>query len=744
MLTTTLAGEPFNLMTVVKDDMIVNETHSQGEQDTLNAHSKTVQKQKGKQKQMSIEFFASPMRKKHRADNELSHTKVLKRPKLETSHEKNGSSSIASEVIEIEIGGKDQKTHGENNNDDEDQEESEESIDQEIMDLATESDHEEIENVEAADAEKSQSELRKLKREQEREQKQLQKQIEEEKKRILKQQKKEEEAERRRLKKEKEEEERRSKREKIEAEREAKRQQKEREKEEKQKKREEEAKLKEEKRKREEEEKTKKKEELERKRHEKILEKQKLEEEKEQKKLEEEEKIKKRSITNFFKVKPTLSDGNVESTANSLTTSQTTGILAAAQVQKVNTEESEKSEFQQYFLPFYVKPNAKLAETIKKEISSKWDEFLKSPSSFIDEPRKVSKEKPIFEGKTERAFDVLKCLNAGSMNEANRLFREVPLRYIKFYEKKQPPYFGTFSYTMSDVEEPGLDLRLQPWSKITLKRSGGAVDIEEAPAGEEAVINYEYDSELEGENAEGEDDEDGEDLDSADEEDDDDDEAGSSDIDEFVEKDSAEVTSGERESEGSGGQMKKRRVIGPLVPALRHCQDEIADGDEFGEYFTTLRWERMNSDIDFPIDPFKNYWKKQGSTKTEKEENVPSTSMQGKTLTSALMSGAKDSEASATSSKAAAAAAATGSTVPLGVKKKVITNAEHVRILLAFVDSHKTLSLNTLAELAVKDGASQGVLGDYSRAVVKNTVKANASFDKKTGWQVLADGAVDT
>ena len=741
MLTTTLAKKPFNVMTVVQDEIIVNENHSQSEQDTSNAQSKPVQKQKGKQKQMSIEFFALPMRKKHRVENEESHSKVVKKPKLEPTDETKGVSFTPREVIEIEVDEKEQKNDVKNDDGDDKDEESEESVDQEIMDLATESDHEEIEEVEAVGAERPQFELRKLKREQEREQRQIQKQIEEKKKRIAKQQKKEEEAERRRLKKEKEEEGRRLKREKIEAEREAKRQQKEREKEEKQRKREEEAKLKEEKRKREEEEKIKKREELERKKKEKILEKQKLEEEKEQKKLEEEKKIKKRSITNFFKVKPTTMDGNRESTVNPSMNNEATGILVAAQVQKENTGELEKSEFQQYFLPFHVKPNAKIAETVKTGASSKWDEFLKSPSSFVAESANVPQGKSILESKAERAFDVLKCLNAGSMNEANRLFRQVPLKYIKFYEKKQTPYFGTFSYTRSDIEEFGLDLRLQPWSKITLKRSGGAVELEQVATGEEAVINYDYDSDFEGENAEGEDDEDGEDLDSADEEDDDDDEAGSSDIDEFVEKDSAEVNSGDRGSEGNG-QTKKRHIIGPLAPALRHCHDDIADGDEFGEYFTTLRWERMNGDIDFPIDPFKNYWQKQSSTNAEKEETVANSNTQDKTLTSALMNGAKDSDASAGSAGNATTNTANAA-VPLGVKKKVITNAEHVRILLAFVNSHKTLSLNTLAELAVKDGANQGVLGDYSRAVVKNTVKANASFDKKNGWQVLVDGAVE-
>ena len=721
MITTLQAGKPIKDMTVRPDNIIANEKYSDNDKETPANQPKPSQNKQGKKKQMSIEFFASPMsRKKHLSETESANEKVIKKARLNPPNEEKEQHFLSREDIRID---------GE--------EESEESVDREIMDLATESDHEEVDEVEIisekisrADDDASQPELRKLKREQEREQKRKQKQLEEDKKRVAKQQKKEEEAERRRFKKEKEEEERRLKRERIEAEREAKRQQKEREKVEKQKRKEEEARLKEERKKREEEQKAKKKEELERRKHEKFLEKQKIEKEKEQKKLEEEMKIKKRSITNFFKVKPSLT--NTEAEAPKILNG-TPGGQAKTTLAEESVKSTEQSEFQQYFLPFYVKPNAKVADTVKNGISTKWDELLKSPYSFIGESNITIPSASASEGKTERAFSVLKCLNSGSMNEANRLFHQVPLRYIKFYENKRSPYLGTFSYTTSDIEEPDLNLKLHPWSKVTLKRSDGAVETGDTDKIQTPVINYDYDSDFEADNGEGEEDEDGEDLNSADEEDDDDEEMGSSDIDEFVEKDSTETNAGERE-DGTNEQTKKRRVMGPLIPVLRHCHEEVVDGDEFGEYFTTLRWERLNSYIDFPIDPFKDYWQSSKRTEKIKEEDRVDTQTQPSatknTVSSALMNGAKDSNASGGAGTPAQSA------TPLGVKKKVITNADHVRILLAFVDSHKTLSLNTLAELAVKDGANQGVLGDYSRAVVKNTVKANASFDKKNGWQV--------
>jgi chromatin assembly factor 1 subunit A len=540
----------------------------------------------------------------------------------------------------------------------------------------------------------SKSEEKRLQREKEKEERRLIKESEEEKKREIKRQKKLEEEERRILKKQREEEERLIKRKKIEAEKKARQELKERERLEKQKKREEEIKLREEKKRIEEEEKNRKRAELEKKKQEKLLEKQKIEEEKERKRLEEENKKKKRSIMNFFKIK-----SNTEDVKNN------NNILHYKDVSSTPVIE-EKSEFEQYFLPFHVNPNVTVADN-SKPISAKWNDFIRAPFSYND--REVEDENidndiltPV---KSERAINVLKCLNTGSINEANEIFHNVPLKYFKFYESKKPAYFGTFSYTISDINETEVNLKLDQCKKITINsiNNNGMDDIPNI------AIDYDYDSEADIPDDGEEDDEEGEDLNSADEDEDaEDEEMGSSDIDEFVETDN-DIT----------GESKKR-VIGPLIAVVRNCNEEINDGDEFGEYFKTLQWERLHENIQFPINPFKDYWKTEKKTKEEKEINNISTN---KSITST-----SDSNTNASSD-----VKTISSPIAMSVKKKVITDSGHISALLTFVQTHNTLSLNTLAELAVKD-ASCG-LAEYSRAVVKNTVKAYASFDKKSGWR---------
>lgn len=525
-------------------------------------------------------------------------------------------------------------------------------------------------------------------REQERENKRLAKLAEEERKRELKQQKKLEEEERRRLKKLADEEERRLKREKIEREKKLRLEQKENERLEKLRKREEELKAREEKKKREEEEKVKRREEIERKRIEKIQEKEKLEQEKQQKKLEEENKLKKRSIMNFFKVK---SDA----------------VEVVPEVPAVN----EQTEFDKYFLPFHVRPNVTMHNN-SIPLSNKWTEFIKNPSQYKPEPIETSSSvSPSF----ERASSVLQCLNSGSINEANRLFTKVPLKYFKFYESKKPTYFGTFSYTTADIVED-VNLRLNPFTKITVNTLGEV---------EGKVVDYEYDSEADIADDDEEGDEEGEDINSGEEDDEDDeddednDELDSSDIDEFVETD----TAGPRQT----------RTIGPLTAVVRTCHDTIDAGDEFGAYFRQLRWEQLNQDITFPIDPHHNYWARASTSTT-----TPCLSAAAPAETcahSAAPAPAAPSQSPTTAASPTATASPMAIPPPMLVKKKTIALPQHVAALLAFVAAHRTLSLATLAELAVKD-PSVG-LSRYSRAQVKNAIREHAVFDKRAGaWTV--------
>lgn len=719
-------------------------------QNLNNISNNELQHSKPKKKQMPLEFFVSPMKHKHKNDSgDDNKEKITKKPKIEVviinddnkTNEKHLKLKESDKVIP-NIDYSDEKLM-----------ESEEKVDEEILAFATSDDenclhNHQYNNTEDKDksdnpntnnislntttefSNNSKSVIRSLDREKQLAKNRTQKQIEEEKKREARRLKKIQDEERRREKKAKEEEERRIKREKIELERKAKREQKEAEKLEKQKKREEEIKLREEKKIKEEEEKQKRKEEVERKRQQKILEKQKIEEEKELKRVEEEEKKKKRSITNFFKIKSSspISDGSKLDTnsANSTNDSDDNKL-------KESFSNDNKSEFLQYFLPFHVKPNVQLVQNINNKISNKWDEFIKAPNSFtIPEESEIPVAKSLpLNNKIVRAIDVLQCLNAGSINEANRLFNNVPLKYLKFYENKRSFYLGTFSYTLSDIKEQNINLKLYPYSKITINRINNNTE-ETDQLG--PVINYDYDSDIDDE----EDGEEGEDIDSADEDEEDEDEIDSSDIDEFVEKDM--TISNEDDNEINV--VKNKHIMGPLIPLVRNNKENIAQDDEFGNYFTTLQWERMHEKIEFPIDPFKDYWsdnskpERKDQTKSQKEKEDKSNPLivsNTNLIKADILGNATDVSYNSSNINAKT----TESAAPLVVKKKVISNVDHLRILIEFIKCHKSLSLNTLAELAVKDEANKGVLGDYSRAVVKNSVKANASFDKKTGSWIV-------
>ncbi|KGK38533.1 hypothetical protein JL09_g2268 [Pichia kudriavzevii] len=478
------------------------------------------------------------------------------------------------------------------------------------------------------------------------------KMLEQERKQALKRQKKAEEEERRRLKKLADEEERRLKREKIEAERKARIVQKEREREEKMKRRQEELRLRELERKRKEEEKLKRKEEeMKRKEKERLR-----KEEERQRKLKEDD------------------------------------------------EKRQRRKFQKYFLPFHINQNVVL-HTPNYEIDNTWESFLNDPSGFTI-PK--SSQEPISKDSaaTTRAFDVLQRLNAGSLDEASRLFPSVPLRYIKFYENRKPAYVETFSYTVADTDTP--DLYLNPCTRVHFKC-------------EQRVIDYDIDSDVEeGDYDEGE----GEDLDSADDDDDDDDDdMNSSDIDEFVDDDS--------KSE------KKRKIIGPLVPIIRHYQQDIDENDEFGQQFKSIHWELIDSTLTLPIDPFKDYWTEPKTPK--KPTAVTIDSLIASTPPNASVSAAVVASAGTdtnTNGEDSTNQASPSTPSTLSVKKKVITEPEHVSALLTFVQNNSSFSINTLAELAAKDNVCGPLLAKYSRAVLKNTVKEHASFDKRTGWKL--------
>ncbi|KAG7831153.1 hypothetical protein KL920_000673 [Ogataea angusta] len=203
-------------------------------------------------------------------------------------------------------------------------------------------------------------------------------------------------------------------------------------------------------------------------------------------------------------------------------------------------------------------------------------------------------------------------------------------------------------------------------------------------------INYDFDSDLEEED----DDDEGEDveLDEDSEEDEDGQLDESSDIEQFVETD-------------ENGVSTKKTVIGPLVPVVSWIGQEADGQDQFAQYFSGLQYERLRHNIELPIDPMCDYW---GEEEAQEPQSAIKIIEDTRTSAGAVESG------------------------PMTVKKKIITDAAHVAKLASFIAENSDFSINTMTEIAQKQ-----ILADYSKAVVKNSIKELATFDKKTNkWAV--------
>lgn len=340
------------------------------------------------------------------------------------------------------------------------------------------------------------------------------------------------EREKLRLEKQRQREEEKAKREaekaRKEAEKEERRRAKEEEKRRKEEEREQQRKLKEEEKKRKEEEKKRKEEEREKERKRKEDEKKRKEEEK--RKKEEAEAAKQPKIANFFSVKAKKLEPKTEE-----------------QVKK--DEDSTKSDFDSTFLPFHVKPNCIV--------------YPRACVETVDDNGDITswlKSQQVQRGYSIRstARDVVDMMTLGQATEDDILsaLNSLPRKHLQFYEDVRPPYVGTFC-------KPRCWFATTPCMR--------AVD----------TLNYDYDSEAEWVQDDGED---GEDLDineeSEDALDDEDD-----DMDEFVAADD---------------ELSRRSIIGPLVPVIKW-------NDGTDDLFNNLQMECL-CEIDGPIDPFKDYW----------------------------------------------------------------------------------------------------------------------------------------
>lgn len=431
---------------------------------------------------------------------------------------------------------------------------------------------------------------------------------------------------------------------------------------EKEKKREQEQLKREEKRRKLDEEKAKKEQERKRKDEERQEREEEKRREEERKKKEERNQMK---ISNFFAVKkaPLAQASTVEPTGGSGDDSKRL---------------RQMSHYESDFLPFFQKLNVimpsplLLQHDFGKKLNA-FDEALAAGTEVL--PRL----KDMFENKHRSkesiryttSEELVEALNSSltSPRQLYRLVQNLPnIKYLQFYENAKPPYVGTW------CSERHLATTVRVADPLDKTATG---------------FDYDYDSDLDWQdNDEGE----GEDLGEGEDGEDEDEDIEEDEMDDFV------------DNNDSG---KKRGYIGPLQSAC-----DWNHGDLPG--FDALKYERLVFDIDFPIDPFNNYWGPLQSKVTTpalaKEKRIASITQLG------------------TPTKAAAETLSPNILTPL---KPVIKDAKVLESLREFVKNNSDFSLGTLSELAKREFKT------YTKSILKHTIQEVASYNKKSNtWEI--------
>lgn len=550
------------------------------------------------------------------------------------------------------------------------------------------------EEFEKSDKQMTQKQVEKLERQKQREALRLEKEKKKEEERRLKEEErrlKEEERQRKLAEKEAEKE---SKKRKIEEDKLAKERKREEERIEKERKKEEERLEKERKKEEERLEKELRKEERELQRLEK---KKKMEEEKhrkeEEKKQQEEEKrkadeAKERSqmkISAFFSIGAKPKSPTKERKVLAETTK--------------STPEETILVYNQVFLPFFQKQNVQLPpssgldEEKLKKAKTKFDNALSSIQSKSQTSRPHDALKEFFfkrkpadhhQKPTTTPEDIVNALNSSKVTEEDvyQMIRNLnQFKYLQFYENRKPPYIGTW------CSKQHLAVKFPISNPLDTSVTG---------------LDYEYDSDLDwngDEDGEGE----GEDIDGDDDEEEE----------ETVMEDDDEM---EDFVESNDLSKSAKKYLGPLV-AISTWNDNLKESHRI---FDDMKYERLDISIDFPIDPFRDYWSKPVPEVTENNNS----SLQSGSLTpkSSLPSGSV--------------------TTPNFVtpRKPTIQDPHHKHKLILFIEKNNDFSLGTLVELAKKELSAEFQKDNYSKALVKHTIQQVAVYNKKQGiWEIKTD-----
>ena len=156
-----------------------------------------------------------------------------------------------------------------------------------------------------------------------------------------------------------------------------------------------------------------------------------------------------------------------------------------------------------------------------------------------------------------------------SRQELELQLRQIPHKFIKFYENVRPPYIGTYSKVVV----------IPPDNPFSTEGTG---------------FDYNYDSDWDWVNEEEEEGGGVEDLEDGDDEDDEDDDPDEGTEDEFE---------GFLDREDSNGPRSGKKFLGPLIPTIKLRSNLDALDDEDRLYFQLVSVNYLIQDVPFPVDP---------------------------------------------------------------------------------------------------------------------------------------------
>lgn len=412
----------------------------------------------------------------------------------------------------------------------------------------------------------------------------------------------------------------------------------------------------------------KKQEEKERREQERLLKKQQQEEERQQKREE-----KKRKIEEDNKKKEDEKRRKEErsqmriSSFFSATLESSAAPKGAEQMQSSPIKaETKQNSYEMDFLPFFQKKNVVMAPQIGLRDTAHMDAFSEALKSNA-EPNLDNIFNVEFEQHSQNfttSQQLVEALNSPNLTESAvlNLVKNLPqIKYLQFYENSKPPFVGTW------CSQEHLKICASQFHPLDTTQTG---------------YDYGYDSDLDWQ-----DEDEGEDIDDL-EDGDEEEEEGDDDMDDFVDN----------------SELRKKGIVGPQQATCIWNLNSSADAP----MFNGLKYEALDVNATFPIDPFKNYW---GTSNRATSAQEPSSEVS----TSSVNLNKSSGEAKSV----------------LTAQRPTIQDPKVVEELIKFIEKNSDFTIGTLTELAKKEFKS------YTKNILKYTIQSVAVYNKKeNGWKI--------